>query len=201
MKARPALRVSVKSQRLVLHSQRPAVKPQANRGGHQTKTPDPPEAAQQHEGVCTFHRSLGNGSPSAVWMVRFRVEVHTLTGMVAPSVVCIHPSSQPLYQCDTAETGPSSWRLSAAARLLRSQSACLDSCPRTRSAPAHTCLCDLAPLGRSHRRAGPEGCSCSCCQVTCAKLPHAQPDTHEAMLAVAQLAVRMALRWEDEDRM
>ena len=45
----------------------------------------------------TFQRSLGKGRPSAVWMVRFSVLVHTLTGMVAPSEVCA---------ADRAQLGP-----------------------------------------------------------------------------------------------
>ena len=36
----------------------------------------------------TFHRSLGNGTDSAVAMVRRSVLVHTETGMVDPSDVC-----------------------------------------------------------------------------------------------------------------
>ncbi len=36
----------------------------------------------------TFQRSLGKGRCSAVWMVRLRVDVHTDTGMVCPSLVC-----------------------------------------------------------------------------------------------------------------
>ena len=36
----------------------------------------------------TFHRSLGKGKCSAVWMVRLRVDVQTDTGIVWPSLVC-----------------------------------------------------------------------------------------------------------------
>ena len=36
----------------------------------------------------TFHRSLGKGRCSAVWMVRLSVDVQTDTGIVWPSLVC-----------------------------------------------------------------------------------------------------------------
>ena len=43
-----------------------------------------------------FQRSLGKGRPSAVWMVRCSVDVHTHTGIVAPSLVC-PPHAMLLY--------------------------------------------------------------------------------------------------------